>query len=143
MQLSKLMTYLQRILWQSKRQIADVHLPCSQVRFGSQAAIQGYLSSTAAFGTNPAVHEADFQTSILSGCFTQKRSFRSSETRIYDRQLTAKSGHSIDPKSNSATRSKRPIADIVVVAPEHCLPKTGCIPEPFIYAVFEPLATHF
>jgi hypothetical protein len=45
----------------------------------------------AAFGTNPAVHEADFQTPILSGCFTQKRSFRLLETRKYDRQLTAKS----------------------------------------------------
>lgn len=41
--------------------------------------------------------------------------------------LGAVSGQSIDPKSNSATRSKRPIADIVVAALEHCLPQAfGC-----------------
>jgi hypothetical protein len=43
----------------------------TDVCFGSQAALHGYLSSTAAFGTNPAVHEADFQNSILNDCFTQ------------------------------------------------------------------------
>ena len=40
MQLSKLMTYFQRISWQSKRQIADIRLLCSQVRFGSLAVIR-------------------------------------------------------------------------------------------------------
>ncbi len=43
----------------------------AQVRLGSQAALHGYLSSTAAFGSNPAVHEADFQNSTLNDCFTQ------------------------------------------------------------------------
>jgi len=57
MQLSKLMTYLQRILWQSKRQIADVHLPCSQVRFGSQAALKTNNSPTAASGGKAAVSQ--------------------------------------------------------------------------------------
>ena len=49
MQLSKLMTYLQRILWQSKRQIADIRLLCSQVRFGSLAVIKADISLMTAF----------------------------------------------------------------------------------------------
>ena len=60
-----------------------------EVRFGSQAVVRHHIRRLAAFGVKPAVREADFQNSYLNVCFTQKRSFRSSETRIYDRQLTA------------------------------------------------------
>ncbi len=61
-------------------------------RLGSQAALHGYLSSTAAFGSNPAVHEADFQNSNLNDCFTQKRSFKSTKIDENDRPLSATSG---------------------------------------------------
>ncbi len=42
-----------------------------------------------------------------------------------ERLLMAESGPSIDPQSNPATRSNRPIADIVVAVLERCLPKPG------------------
>jgi len=66
----------------------------SYVRFGSQAALHGYLNSMAAFGTNPAVHEADFQNSILNDCFTQKRTFKSPEIGGNWGPLSATSGRS-------------------------------------------------
>ncbi len=112
-------------------------------RFGSLAALFTDSSLMSGFGWKADIREPDFTGPSLNVCFSRKRTFRLAKPNCFEGPLSAKSGHSIDPKSNSATRSKRPIADIVVVAPEHCLPKTGCIPEPFIYAVFEPLATHF
>ena len=71
-----------------------------KVRFGSTAALHGYINPTAASGGKADVRRPKFPNHNLNDRFPQYRPFSFRETMVFDRQLTARTGHSLSIKNS-------------------------------------------